>query len=176
MAITIVVEDGTGKADANSYVDVAAARQYALNRGVTLGDDDDIAAQLINATDYLAQFECEYVGYRTTDEQALSWPRTDAYYGGGCSGKLICGPNEIPKQIKDAQCQAVIAQFNGFELMPNYSATNFVTEETVGPITTKYADPLAVGVKPTLTAVDTMLAPLFGKCATSGGMLKTVRV
>ncbi len=176
MAIEIVVEDGTGKANANSYVSVADARQYAANRGVTLGDDEAIAAQLINATDYLLTFECEYVGYRTNDGQALSWPRTDAYYGGGCSGKLIAAADEVPAQIKAAQCQAVIAQFNGIDLMPNYTASDFVTEETVGPITTKYADPLAVGMRPTLSAVDSMLAPLFGKCATNGGMLKTVRV
>lgn len=175
MAIEIIVEDGTGKADANSYVDVATARQYATNRGVELGDDDVIAAQLINATDYLLTFECEYVGYRTTDEQALSWPRTDAYYG-GCNDKLICGPNEIPAQIKAAQCQAVMAQAAGLVLMPNISATDYVTEETVGPITTKYADPIAAGVRPTFSAVDSLLAPLFGKCATGGIALRTVRV
>lgn len=176
MAITIVVEDGTGKSDANSYISVADARSYATNRGIALpANDDDIAAMLINSTDYLQTFECEYVGYRTTDVQALSWPRTDAYYGGDIYGKLICGPNEIPTQIKSAQNQAVIAQQNGFVLMPNYSAADFVTEETVGPITTKYANPLSVGVMPTLSSVSALLAPLFGKCP-SGSMLKTVRV
>uniref|UniRef100_A0AAU6W0F9 Virion structural protein n=1 Tax=Pseudomonas phage Pavpe01 TaxID=3138545 RepID=A0AAU6W0F9_9VIRU len=171
--IVIVVEDGTGKSNANSYVSVADARIYAKNRGVILSDDDDvIAAWLINASDYLLTFECEYVGYRTNPTQALSWPRTDAI--SNC--RPIVGPDEIPAQIVFAQCQCVIAQHNGIDLMPTYTASDFVTEETVGPLTTKYADPLAVGLKPTITSVDALLAPLFGTCASSGIALRTVRV
>lgn len=172
MAITITVEDGSGMPNANSYLSVADARAYAANRGVDLGSDDDvIAAQLINASDYLLTFECEYVGHRTNPAQALSWPRTDAYVG--CN--LLVDANTVPAQIIFAQAQAVIAQANGFVLMPNVSASDYVTEETVGPITTKYANPLQVGIMPTLSAVDALLAPLFGKCANTGIALKTVR-
>ncbi|WEM33665.1 head-tail adaptor [Pseudomonas phage PSA-KC1] len=54
MAITIVVEDGSGVTNANSYVSVADARIYASNRGVELPlDDDELAAMLIRSTDYL---------------------------------------------------------------------------------------------------------------------------
>ncbi|WBF76993.1 hypothetical protein PSV3_00292 [Septimatrevirus PSV34] len=52
MAITIVVEDGSGVTNANSYVSVADARIYASNRGVELPlDDDELAAMLIRSTD-----------------------------------------------------------------------------------------------------------------------------
>lgn len=174
MTISVVVEDGTGIASANSYVSVEFAREYAANRGVVLGDDDTVAAFLITATDYLSSFEFKFVGHRTTEGQSLSWPRTDAYYGSGCFRKLVCGPNDIPTQIKSAQCQAVIAQASGLTLLPNISPTDFVTEETVGPITTKYADPISAGIRPVLSAVDIMLQPLLS--VSSGRGLKTVRV
>src|ERR1044072_1066406 len=100
MAITIIVEDGTGVTDANAYVDVAAARAYAEQRGVTLpADDDVIAAWLIQATDYLESFACKYQGRKTDCAQSLQWPRKCVV--------ICCAPfpdNEIPKQLKSAQC------------------------------------------------------------------------
>lgn len=52
MAIEIIVENGSGIADANAYVDVDAVRDYAEARGVELSDDDDeIAAMIIKAND-----------------------------------------------------------------------------------------------------------------------------
>jgi hypothetical protein len=56
------------------------------------------------------------------------------------------------------------------------TAADYVTEETVGPITTKYANPVQVGVRPKLGLVDSLLAPLFGSCGETGFSLKSVRV
>ena len=50
MAITITVEDGSNVANANSFVTIAEARSYAVERGVTLSaTDDDVAVQIIKA-------------------------------------------------------------------------------------------------------------------------------
>ena len=54
---TIVVEDGSGKTDSNSYIDEAGLTTYATDRGITLTAADDAAkaALLIQAMDYIEQ-------------------------------------------------------------------------------------------------------------------------
>lgn len=164
MAIEIIVEDGTGVLFANSYISIEYARTYAAQRGLTLSaDDDSIAAMLIQAKDYLESKSCEYSGTPTYDYQELSWPRTGAYIHG-----IELNKNVIPKNLKQAQAVLLLAVNDGLTLMPNYSAADMVIQETVGPITTKYADPTAVGFGYTFTGADALLKPLFGECGQSG--------
>lgn len=173
MAITITVEDGSGVADANAYVDVAAVKAYAEQRGVTLpSDDEEIAAMIIKATDYLESFACKYQGRKTDCDQSLQWPRT---------GVVLCcadyPSNQIPKQLKSAQCAAILIQNEGLVLQPNVTAADYVIEETVGPITTKYANPIQAGISAQFTALDSLLEPLFfASCGQVGFPLRTVRV
>ncbi|CDN96774.1 hypothetical protein PSV3_00118 [Septimatrevirus PSV32] len=172
MAIAIVVEDGSGVPNANSYVSVADARIYASNRGVVLpADDDELAAMLIRSTDYLEAQACRYQGRRTSSAQALEWPRTGVF--------LNCDEvpsNVIPKSLIGAQVQLAMAINAGFDLQPNVSPQDYVTREKVGPIETEYADPLSVGIMPTFTAANALLAPLFGECASNKFALRTIRV
>jgi hypothetical protein len=102
----------------------------------------------------------------------LQWPRIDVYLYGS---ETAFPSNSIPKELKAAQNATVVALAQGVDIMPNYSASDFVTREKVGPIETEYADPTKVGIVPTLTAVDSLLAPLFGSTAT-GFALRTMRV
>lgn len=170
MPIAIIVENGTGVDGANSYVAIDTAREFAANRGVVLSTDDDVvAAQLIRAFDYIETQECEFQGVRVYIESAF--PREGVVING-----VEIADNAIPNLLVAAQIQLVIAQANGIDIMPNFVAADYVIEEKTGPLTTKYADPLLVGVAPKLGAVDAMLAPLFGRCATAGLGLKTVRV
>lgn len=173
MAVTIVVEDGSIVANANSYQTVAQARAYALQRGITLDADDDVVgAQLINATDYLQQFECQYQGKRTDCEnQLLAWPRT---------GVVLCcedfDPNTIPANLKAAQNTLVIAQKSGVVLFPNIGPADYVIREKVGPLETEYANPIEAGITTRITGVDALLASLFGSCGESQFALRTMRV
>ena len=173
MAILIVVEDGTIVADANAYIDVAYARQYALDRGVTLPvANDEVAAMIIQATDFLESFACDYQGTKTDPAtQELQWPRIDVYFD---ESETAFPSDSIPKNLKKAQAAAVIAVSQGLSLLPNIVAQDYVTEETVGPITTKYANPLQAGIESRFTGVDALLAPLFGSCG-SGFAIRTVR-
>ena len=173
MAITITIEDGSNVANANSFVTLVEVRAYAEARGVTLPvADDSLAAMLIKACDYLEAQANRYQGEIANEGQSLQWPRIGVYISGS---ETAFPSNAIPKQLKSAQNSLVVAISEGVDIMPNYSAADFVTEETVGPITTKYADPTKVGIMPTLTAVDSLLAPLFGSTAT-GFALRTMRV
>lgn len=176
MAIVITVEDGSNVANANSYVSVADARTYAANRGVTLPvDNDAVAAMLIQASDYLETKACDYQGVPTYIDppQSLAWPRTGVVIN--CTD---FPSNAIPRQLIAAQCQLVFAIQAGVALFPNITPADYVTEETVGPITTKYADPTKIGLgnmSPILSAVDALLANLFAPCG-AGFVLSTRRV
>ena len=170
MPILITPEDGSGILDANSYVSIEDARKYAVNHGYVLSDEDDVVAvQLIKAFDYIEAKECEFQGTRLYIESAF--PRRDVRLNGA-----DLPINSIPSLLIGAQVQLVIAQHNGIDIMPNFVAADYVTKEKVGPLETTYADPLSVGIAPKLGAVDAMLAPLFGRCASGGMGIRTVRV
>ncbi len=174
MAIVITVEDGSNIPDANSYLSVAQAREYAGNRGLELSvDDDEVAAQLIVGMDYIEARECDFQGYRTYEDQVLSWPRTSVILN--CKAYAV---DAIPSQLKGALAQLVMAQENGIDISPNSSSDDFITSAKVGPLSVSFADPTKFGsdLSPNLTAVNALLAPLFGTCETQSFSLMTVRV
>ena len=172
MTIQIITEDGTNVSGANSFVTIDEVRVFAANRSVMLSlDDDVVAAQLIKSSDYLESFASEYKGAMTYPDQSLQWPRTGVYL---YDNDVMFPVDAIPRELKSAQCALVISLHDGVELMPTVSASNYVTEETVGPLTTKYSDPLSIGVMPTMTAVEAWLDPLLE--AIAGSALRTVRV
>ena len=172
MTIAIIVEDGTLIPGANSYESLENVRTYALNRGVILSSvDDELAAMVIKATDYLEAQACKYQGTVVAVDQSLQFPR----YGVFLNGEEIA-PDVIPNCLKAAQCQLVMALHNGFDLMPTISHRDYVVKEVIGPLETQYADPLQLGTTPVFTAVNALLAPLFGECAASKFVLRTTRV
>ena len=75
MAIEFIIEDGTGKSDSTSYIDVTDFRQYWENRGITFAQtDDEIKTWLNRSTQYIDD-NYTFKGVRTVDGQALQWPR-----------------------------------------------------------------------------------------------------
>lgn len=79
--MAFVVEDGTGKVDANSYGSVAGADAYFADRGVTtwVGSDTVKQQALVKATDYIdTRFSTKFKGYVLYPDvpQALAFPRT----------------------------------------------------------------------------------------------------
>lgn len=98
MAITLVIEDGTGLPHANSYITVDEAKAYAESRGVTLGTDDSIAANLVLAADYM-ETTGPYKGFVYSDMQGLEFPRRERA-GGPSLG--------VPEKVKKAQAQLLL--------------------------------------------------------------------
>ena len=171
MAITIIVEDGTQVANANSFVSVADARIYAVNRGVALpSSDDELAAMLIKAVDYLEAQAESFQGERVSETQDLQWPRTEVYIYGA-----LVPSNVIPKSLISAQVQLAMAINAGLDLQPNITPETYVIKEKVGPIETVYANPLHTGIMPTFTAANSLIALLL-KASSVGFSLKTIRV
>ena len=98
--MAFVVEDGTGKSNANSYLSVADADTYQSNRSnatwAALSTADKEVA-LIKATDWIeASFKVRWLGYRINNSMSLSWPRYDVDYDG-----YVIAATAVPAQIQD---------------------------------------------------------------------------
>lgn len=103
MAITLVVEDGSGNPDANSYTDISFLDQYHSDRGNAYWDglDDEVKkACAIRATDYIdKRFKRRFRGFRSSQDQSLAWPRFNAFDDDGY--QLV----DVPEQIKKAHAE-----------------------------------------------------------------------
>lgn len=76
--MTFVVEDGTGLANANSYVSVADADAYFADRGIAAWTGSNTVKEqaLIRATDFIETvYGRRFRGSVATESQALSFPR-----------------------------------------------------------------------------------------------------
>lgn len=166
--MTLIVETGVVIPNANTYVNVADFRAYASARGITVpaADTDgdlEIEYALIRAMDYLQVAVC-YQGYKTDEANALEWPRSAVYFN-----SALYSDAAIPNKLIQAQILLTIEILNGVNIMPNTVASDYVIEETVGPITTKYANPSKTGIAPSFPMVDALLASLLGgNCGHSG--------
>lgn len=159
--MALIVEDGTGVVGANSYADLTYLRDFAVVRGAALSNDDAaVEAQAIRAMDYL---EGQGLGLLT-----VTWPLP---YGRLCS----LSAEAALVRLAAAQAALCIEQQNGVDLAPARTS-DFITEETVGPITTKYSDKFGptAGLPPAMPAVMVWLRPLL--CGHGAFGLRTVRV
>lgn len=117
MALTLVVEDGTGKSDANSYVSVADCdayhdkHLYATDWTSASGSTKDKALAMATMA---IDANMDYYGWKKTSDQALLWPRVrvndkeiyDVTVGADLSvSNYYFNENEIPQQLKDATCE-----------------------------------------------------------------------
>lgn len=174
--MALVIEDGTGKDNATSYVTVAEARQYAQARGVTLpAAEEAVEAMLVQAMDYLEAQRWRYQGSKTyPGVQALQWPRSGVILD--CHYRLAS--NVIPVELKKAQMQAALEVAAGLVLMPS-SDGRIVKREKVDVIETEFMTGQDIGASgtmgPSFPALDALLEPLFEPCG-GGFFLKTVRV
>ena len=98
----------------DEYSDYAAARGYIIY--------GDPIVQLQLALDWLELQP--FKGSKTDEAQELEWPRD--------------GNTDVPDKIVQAQLEAALVYNAGGNLMA--SIGKMVTEKTVGPITTKWAE------------------------------------
>lgn len=166
--MAIIVEDGSIVANANSYVDLTTVRDYATLRGVTLDADDAIVeAQIVTATDYLETKE--YAGDQVDPGvQVLKWPRKNVT----CDGYAIPS-DSIPQQLKDAQCDLVIQQHNGVDLLPTLT-DQAVKRERVDVIEVEYQDNSSSLQTPRIPVVDNKLKCLLKYGGV--GIIRTLRI
>jgi hypothetical protein len=159
--MSLVVEDGSGKSNANSYCDVAFADAYVATYAA---NSDQVAwaaldqagkeARLQKGTQYLeVVYKRRWVQRRNDDRQALSWPRSWVEDGDG----FAVGSNVVPVVVKQATVEAALRA--GSELVPDIATAPIVSEsKTVGPISTSKT---YMGGKPVTTRfrkIDLLIA------------------
>lgn len=142
MAIIITVEDGTGVAGANSWQTIAQVREYAANRGVDLGTDDDVvAAWLIRAAQHMNGFRSKFKGIKVYPAGTMQWPRAGVYI----DNVLVVAP-AIPSEVLGAQAELVLALKNGAKLGESVIGGVLpVIREKVDVLEIEYATPAMMG-------------------------------
>jgi hypothetical protein len=159
--MALIVEDGTGKDDAESYVSVAETDAYHTARGNTTwtGDASAKEAALRRATQFIdTTYRRRWPGSRVNGRaQSLDWPRTDVVDGGGNDVDDASIPPEIWQATAEAALRELISPGS---LTPDVVAGQRVVQKTVGPITVRYADD-GKNVGPVLTIVDGILEPIL---------------
>jgi hypothetical protein len=117
MSLTLIKEDGTGKADANSYANAADGDAYHAGHlyasAWTAATTANKEAALVFAT-RLIDSQFQFNGYRTDYRQALQWPREqclDPDVDVAVLTGLFRRPDNfvdsdvVPKAVVDATCE-----------------------------------------------------------------------
>lgn len=171
--MALIVEDGAGRADAESYVSVEDADAYHQKRGNAGWADEEAAkeAALRRATEYLdGAYRTRWLGQAATPTQALAWPRAFARVGQG-----YLHSDAVPVAVVRACCEAALRELQSpGSLAPDLYPGERVVSETVGPLSVDYADGGGsdAGAPPVLVAVDRILAPVLRSAAAAGLVLR----
>ena len=122
--MSLIIENGSIIANANSYVTDAEYVAYAGKRGLTIGDKStDREKELIQAMDYIFNLESKMYGVRTEDTQENAYPRTGVYIR-----DVLLNANTIPTELKRGQMEAASAA-NAFNLLINTTSSNTKKEK-----------------------------------------------
>lgn len=139
--MALVIEDGTGKADAESYVSVADADTYLTARypntlaWFALAEGAKEQALRL-ATDYVdTEYTGRWIGTRKTSTQALEWPRIDALDIHG----FIVASRALPQKLKTAVIEAARLMTSGGTLRAD-APTAPIKRTKIGPLEKEYQD------------------------------------
>jgi hypothetical protein len=105
MPLTLIKEDGTGKADANAYANVADGDAYHAGHlyasAWTAASADQKAVALVMAS-RLIDAEYQFGGTRSVATQSLQWPREDC--PDPDAGDMVA-ETMVPKAVVEAACE-----------------------------------------------------------------------
>lgn len=179
--MALEVEDGTGKANAESYISVADADAWLAARGYTLWatlSETEKEQALRRATDAMVQFYRQrWKGTRTTGTQALDWPRAwvlqEDYYAtnltppSSIDGNFYYPSDEVPAIVTHA-CALLAFKAAAGDLVADLGRQT--VREKVGEIEVQYEPGSRQSTK--YRAIDLMLKPLLKG---DGSTLQVVR-
>lgn len=171
--MAIVVEDGTGLADAETYVSVADCVAYLDGRNRPawgLLTDPEKEASLRVAAEYLdAKYGPRLQGSRLLVTQALYWAREGVSFDG-----ITWDPAPLPVNLVRACCEAAALSGTGTDLFEPLDRGGQVVEklEIVGPLTerTKWAGSAPVGTS--YPAIDRLMGPLCDSGTIIGSVVR----
>lgn len=168
--MALVVEDGTGKEDADSYVELADAVAYAAARGLTFpaSPAGPAEAALIRATAAIdATYRARFPGQRTNGRaQSLEWPRK---YAGDAAGEPIAD-DEIPQEVINATCEAAVRELSSpNSMMPDLERGGQIKSLQAGSVAIEYGSNATA--QTTFSLIDGILSSLIG--GGNGGLFAT---
>lgn len=177
MAITLVVEDGTGLETANTYISATDADLYNANLGRAEWSVLDVevkAAALIKATQFIdASFQ--WIGKKKTSAQGLKWPRIEGKTPEGIEIQLSdsdgFGIEGVPSPVSKAVAETAFLSLSN-DLFQVADPNGKVIRDKTDVLETEYQpeSPSLKPAAPTLfSAVNLMLRGLYS--ATTGGMV-----
>jgi hypothetical protein len=168
--MTLIVEDGTGKKDADSYVDLAFFSDYADkwrdDADTNSYSDAAIERALRRATRYVDSHR--FLGWQVHEDQGLAWPRA---WVGWIDGKII-DTKTIPEAIKHATAEGAVRELQGDGLLVDHDGGTIKREmKQVGDLRkeTEFASPRQAGK--TFQAIRALLKPYL---QTSRGLQRTL--
>lgn len=148
--MALIIEDGTGKDNADAFVAIDELDKYLDDRQITLSEaptQETKEAAIRDATEYADTYS-RYKGTTVSPDQALMFPRTGLQ---DWSGHVIEG---VPKRLKQAVLYLATLRLQGEVL---YEALGReVASESVGPISTSYV--AGSNRHRTFTTADRLLA------------------
>jgi hypothetical protein len=153
--MALVHEDGTGKADAESYVSVTDANAYhtANNNATWTGADAVKEAALRKATRHLDGL-VRWPGWKKTAAQALAWPRSGAHD----REEYAIDDASVPSVVKSATAELALRALSA-ELAPDLARGGAVKRQKVGPVEREFDEHAPGGTsRPWL---DLLLAPIL---------------
>lgn len=172
MAVTLVVEDGSGVTGANAYIDVAFADQYHLDRFNSdwAGSDDRKSSAILQATRYLNRTYV-FQGIRTHEFQELEWPRVRVYTDDGDE----LPREDIPTVIEEASAEvALVILCHGDPDKSFVESEARTRRERVGVIEAEFEYDGTEG-STSLPRVDAILASVIASRQHGGGSSPIVR-
>jgi hypothetical protein len=135
--MALIVEDGTGLADAETWASRSELIAFALLRGVTIEDAEASDVFLVKAMDYL---RCKvYRGAPVSVEQGTPFPRL-AYRDDDPNNSLLFPSDTVPAKLKRAQLLLSVAAAEGATLQVVASAGQLLKRRKVGPMEREYEE------------------------------------
>lgn len=162
---TLIVEDGTGVANANSYTALANARAFADSRGLSLPTDDDEAClSLIQGFDYVESFRSRFGGQKATCTQSTQFPRK-----GLCIDGCVVAENAIPFELQQAQIIAASLQSQDTALFVNGNGRETQMERVEGAVSVSYFENGDTSAQPHFEQIMRLLTSMFRSSQKGGG-------
>ena len=156
--MALVVEDGTGKSDADSFISLVDARAFAAKYGITLPADDTAAeVALRQGCQYVELQQKRFSGSRLTATQALSWPRT----GATNVYSFDYADGYMPKQLGFAQVYAAAEYAAGTDVRATDDGKAIASEEVSGAVAVSYFNNGKTGGSVVITRAMDELSPLL---------------
>lgn len=167
--MSLIVEDGTGFNNSESFCSVTVADTYHKNFGNSAWADLTIPEKevaLRKATAFLEQtYAMRWSGIVAFSSQALSWPREFVRFEGRTERGFVVPSTSVPREVQNACAVLALKSIDG-PLAPDLGPA--VVREKVGALEVEYAPHAKQTTQ--FREIDLMLAPYLSGAGNSSSV------